>query len=119
MFQQNTNTYAIIFQLFDRLRKENPTALKKIKPLQGDVLFENLGLSDREMETLSEVSVLFHFAATLKLEAPLRDNVNMNTCGTQRTLDVAKRLKNLVVFVYLSTAFCYPDYKVLEEKVNV
>ncbi|CAH2240428.1 jg13331, partial [Pararge aegeria aegeria] len=103
--------------LFDRLRKENPSALKKIKPLQGDVLFENLGLSDREIERLSEeVSVLFHFAATLRLEAPLTANVNMNAGGTQRTMSVAKRLKNLLVFVHLSTAFCYPDYKILEEK---
>ncbi|XP_039763614.1 putative fatty acyl-CoA reductase CG5065 [Pararge aegeria] len=105
--------------LFDRLRKENPSALKKIKPLQGDVLFENLGLSDREIERLSEeVSVLFHFAATLRLEAPLTANVNMNTGGTQRTMSVAKRLKNLLVFVHLSTAFCYPDYKILEEKTH-
>ncbi|XP_023938703.1 putative fatty acyl-CoA reductase CG5065 [Bicyclus anynana] len=105
--------------LFDRLKKENPSAFTKIKPLQGDVLFDNLGLSDREIELLSEeISVIFHFAATLRLEAPLKDNVNMNTCGTQRTMNVAKRLKKLAVFVHLSTAFCYPDYRVLEEKTH-
>ncbi|XP_045531138.1 putative fatty acyl-CoA reductase CG5065 [Pieris brassicae] len=105
--------------LFDRIRNERPSAFKKIKVLQGDVLFENFGLSDMDVEKLSEeISLVFHFAATLRLEAPLKDNVNMNTCGTQRTLNVAKRLKKLEVFVHLSTAFCYPDYKILEEKIH-
>ncbi|XP_034839173.1 putative fatty acyl-CoA reductase CG5065 isoform X2 [Maniola hyperantus] len=105
--------------LFDRLRKENPSALEKISPLQGDVLSDNLGLSDRELERLSdEVSVVFHLAATLRLEAPLRANVDMNTGGTRRTLRVARRLRHLRAFLHLSTAFCYPDYKLLEERTH-
>ncbi|XP_045784164.1 putative fatty acyl-CoA reductase CG5065 [Maniola jurtina] len=105
--------------LFDRLRKENPAALDKIKPLQGDVLSDELGLSERELERLSdEVSVLFHLAATLKLEAPLRDNVALNTGGTRRALRVARRLRHLRAFVHLSTAFCYPDYELLEETTH-
>lgn len=94
--------------------------MKKIKALQGDVLFDNLGLSEEDIKKLSkEVSVVFHFAATLRLEAPLKDNVNMNTCGTQRALDIAKKFEQLAIFVHLSTAFCYPDYEVLGEKVSV
>ncbi|CAG5007022.1 unnamed protein product [Parnassius apollo] len=105
--------------LFDRIKNECPNVLKKLKPLQGDVLLENFGLVDSEIERLSkEISVVFHFAATLKLEAPLKDNVNMNTCGTLRTINVARRLKNLLAIVHLSTAFCYPDYEVLEEKMH-
>ncbi|CAG9782136.1 unnamed protein product [Diatraea saccharalis] len=105
--------------LFDRLKTERPSAFKKLKALQGDVLFHNFGLSKNDIENLSsEVSVVFHFAATLKLEAPLKDNVDMNTSGTQRTLNIAKQLKNLTIFVHLSTAFCYPDYEVLNEKVH-
>lgn len=104
--------------MFSRIKNERPAVLKKLKPLQGDVLFENFGLSDSDIEELSkEISVLFHFAATLKLEAPLKDNVDMNTSGTMRTLNVARRLKNLLAFIHLSTAFCYPDYEVLDEKV--
>lgn len=80
---------------------------------------EQMGLSESDIEMLSnEVSMVFHFAATLRLEAPLKDNVSMNTVGTQRALNIAKRFKNLVVFVHLSTAFCYPDYEVLDERVR-
>ncbi|CAK1554852.1 unnamed protein product [Leptosia nina] len=105
--------------LFDRTRNERPSSFKKIKVLQGDVLFENFGLSDVDIERLSEeIYLVFHFAATLRLEAPLKDSINMNTCGTQRTLNVAKRLKKLEALIHLSTAFCYPDYKVLAEKIH-
>lgn len=107
-----------MLQLFDRLRNEKPSTLKKIIPIQGDVLFDNFGLSDKEIDHFAEeIFIIFHFAATLRLEAPLKDNVNMNTCGTQRALNVAKKFKKLVLFVHLSTAFCYPDYAILEEKV--
>ncbi|KOB73849.1 putative fatty acyl-CoA reductase, partial [Operophtera brumata] len=84
--------------LFDRIRNERPSSLNKLKILQGDILLEDFGISSSKMEKLStEISVVFHFAATLRLEAPLRDNVNMNTSGTQRAINVAKQLKNLVV----------------------
>ncbi|CAH0578052.1 unnamed protein product [Chrysodeixis includens] len=107
-----------LLKLFERLREENPKQLEKIKALQGDVLLDNLGLSEEDIMKLSkEVSVVFHFAATLRLEAPLKDNVNMNTCGTQRALNIAKKFDKLAIFVHLSTAFCYPDYEVLGEQV--
>lgn len=94
--------------------------MNKLKSLQGDVLFENFGLSSLEIEKLSmEVSLIFHFAATLRLEAPLKDNVNMNTSGTKRAINVARQMENLVAFVHLSTAFCYPEYEVLDEKVII
>ncbi|XP_075991038.1 putative fatty acyl-CoA reductase CG5065 [Anticarsia gemmatalis] len=106
-------------KMFERLCAENPSAMKKIIPLQGDVLFDNFGLSESDISTLcEEVSVVFHFAATLRLEAPLKENVNMNTSGTQRAINIAKKLKNLTIFIHLSTAFCYPDYEVLEERLH-
>lgn len=43
----------------------------------------------------------------------------MNTTGTLRAIRIAKRMKNLAIFVHLSTAFCYPDYDVLGEKVSL
>lgn len=68
---------------------------------------------------MMQVSVIYHFAATLRLEAPLKDGLEMNTRGTLRILDIAKRMKKLDAFVHLSTAFCYPDYERLGEKVHI
>lgn len=42
----------------------------------------------------------------------------MNTTGTLRILKIAKQIKNLKLFVHLSTAFCYPDYEYLDETVS-
>lgn len=61
---------------------------------------------------------MFHFAASLRLEAPLLEGIEMNTKGTLRVLKIAKKMKNLVAFVHLSTAFCYPDYDRLAERVR-
>lgn len=66
-----------------------------------------------------QVSVVYHFAASLRLEAPLKEGLEMNTKGTLRVLDVAKRIKNLKAFIHLSTAFCYPDYERMAEKVSL
>ncbi|XP_063634757.1 putative fatty acyl-CoA reductase CG5065 [Cydia splendana] len=105
--------------VFERIKNEKKSALKKIVPIQGDVLYEDLGVSSKDMDTMSEeVSVVFHFAATLRLESPLKDSVAMNTAGTLRALNVARKFKKLDMFVHLSTAFCYPDYRVLEEKFH-
>ncbi|XP_063629941.1 putative fatty acyl-CoA reductase CG5065 [Cydia splendana] len=106
-------------QMFNRLKRDQKRAVQKIILIQGDVLTDDLGISSEDMKTLSEdVSVVFHLAATLRMEATLKDSVAMNTVGTQRALSVARRLKKLVMFVHVSTAFCYPDYDVLEEKFH-
>lgn len=61
---------------------------------------------------------MFHFAASLRLEAPLKEGLEMNTKGTLRVLELSKNIKNLDAFVHLSTAFCYPDYERMAEKVT-
>jgi fatty acyl-CoA reductase len=84
--------------LFDRLRTEKPDALQKVISIQGDVLLEELGLTPESKARLQEeVSVVFHFAATLRLEAKLKDAVEMNTMGTWRVLQLARDMTQLKV----------------------
>lgn len=106
--------------MFTRLKAHNPRQLSKIIPLTGDLNTERLGLSDSDLNILTEnVNVIFHCAATLKLEATLKDAVEQNTAGTARVIDVAKKVKNLLAFVHFSTAFCSADLEVFEERVSV
>ena len=66
--------------MFHRIRKLKPSVMKKLIPLQGDVTMDNLGLSDdQRARLLEEVNVVFHCAATLRLEAKLKDAIEMNT----------------------------------------
>ncbi|XP_022910107.1 putative fatty acyl-CoA reductase CG5065 [Onthophagus taurus] len=103
---------------FERVKGTDENLLSKVIPLNGDLSSENLGLSPEDVNKIvNEVSVVFHFAATLKLEATLKDAIEMNTSGTQRVIDLAKKIKNLDAFVHLSTAFCSADLDVFEEKI--
>lgn len=85
--------------MFHRIRNEKPSVFKKLVPLAGDVLQEGLGLSEESRRRIVDnTTVLIHSAATLKLEAKLKDAVEMNLLGTHRVLQLAKQIKNLKVF---------------------
>nr|XP_033320820.1 putative fatty acyl-CoA reductase CG5065 [Megalopta genalis] len=104
--------------MFERIRNQKPQTMKKVIALNGDVSLDHLGLTEAQLETLmDEVDVVFHCAATLRLEAKLPDAIEMNTIGTKRVLDLAKKMKRLKSFVHLSTAFCHPDLDELGERV--
>ncbi|KRG04557.1 uncharacterized protein Dmoj_GI19138, isoform D [Drosophila mojavensis] len=104
--------------IFQRIRDERPHMLKKVTIYQGDVTYDLLGLSGDSLKHVVEnTNIVFHMAATLKLEGNLRDAIDMNLMGTQRALNVAKEMKQLEAFVHLSTAFCNCDQEVMYEKV--
>ncbi|XP_023179611.1 putative fatty acyl-CoA reductase CG5065 isoform X2 [Drosophila hydei] len=104
--------------IFQRIRDERPHMLKKVTIYQGDVTYDLLGLSGDSLKHVVEnTNIVFHMAATLKLEGNLRDAIDMNLLGTQRALNVAKDMKQLEAFVHLSTAFCNCDQEVMYEKV--
>ncbi|XP_015590617.1 putative fatty acyl-CoA reductase CG5065 [Cephus cinctus] len=104
--------------MFNRIRKTKPSVMKKLVPFQGDVTMDKLGLTDEQQERLvNEVSVIFHCAATLRLEAKLKDAIEMNTVGTKRILELSKQIKGLKALVHLSTAFCHVDQEELGERV--
>ncbi|XP_017018975.1 putative fatty acyl-CoA reductase CG5065 isoform X1 [Drosophila kikkawai] len=104
--------------IFQRIKDERPHMLKKVTIYQGDVTFDLLGLSGDSLKHVTEnTNIVFHMAATLKLEGNLRDAVDMNLLGTRRALNVAKQMKQLEAFIHLSTAFCNCDQEVMYEKV--
>ncbi|KQS63159.1 putative fatty acyl-CoA reductase CG5065 isoform X2 [Drosophila erecta] len=104
--------------IFQRIKDERPEMLKKVTIYQGDVTFDQLGLSGESLKHVTEnTNIVFHMAATLKLEGNLRDAIDMNLLGTRRALNVAKDMKQLEAFIHLSTAFCNCDQEVMYEKV--
>lgn len=104
--------------IFQRIKEERPHVLKKVTIYQGDVTFESLGLSGENLKYIvDKTNIVFHLAATLKLEGNLKDAIDMNLSGTRRTLNLAKEMKNLEAFVHVSTAFCNCDQEVMYEKI--
>lgn len=103
---------------FSRIMKDKPEVMRKISPVFGDVCAVNLGLNDEQLtKVVTSTEIVLHMAASLKLEATLKPNIQTNLTATKYALDLAMQMKKLVQFVHLSTAFCCEDQDVLQEKV--
>lgn len=90
-------------KVFDRVRTECPENLKKMKAMEGDLGLTGLGLSQENMQILfDEVSVVYNGAASLRLEAGLKDAIRHNTTGTKYVLELATKIKNLAVSTLFS-----------------
>lgn len=84
--------------VFDRIRSKNPELLNKIVALEGDITKENLGLSDGDLERFYEsVNVIFHSAASIRMDEPLKIAIENNTVPVKRLLTMAKKIRNLEV----------------------
>ncbi|XP_033219998.1 fatty acyl-CoA reductase 1-like [Belonocnema kinseyi] len=47
---------------YERLRQKDPNAISRVKALEGNILYEGLGLSKQDKATLRKVSVVLHAA---------------------------------------------------------
>jgi alcohol-forming fatty acyl-CoA reductase len=104
--------------LFEKLMAKDPEALKKLVPVYGDISEENLGLSNDHLSlVVRETDVVFHFAATLNFQEPIRNAVEMNVKGLDYVMTLSKQMPNIKVVVHLSTAYCNPDQEVMHEEV--
>lgn len=87
-----------LFQLFDLVRSENPSALDKIKLIEGDASELNLGITPEDRYLLQEnVSVVFHAAASVRFDDPLAQAIATNTNSTREVVFLAKGMKKLQV----------------------
>jgi alcohol-forming fatty acyl-CoA reductase len=80
---------------------------------------ESCGLNDEQLsKVINETELVFHMAASLRLEATLRPNILMNLLGTKHMVEMCKKMPKLLLMTHLSTAFCTSDETgVLYEKV--
>ena len=60
-------------QCFDKVKENSPEALEKVVPIPGNISEPGLGMGQEDTKLIQEnVSVVFHLAATVKFDAPLR-----------------------------------------------
>lgn len=94
------------YKLFDKLKANRPEFLAKVFPVKGDITMEGLGLSDEDEKRLAdEVHIIFHAAATINFQEPMRVAVSMNMLGTKRVVNLAKKMAKLESLVHVSTAY--------------
>ncbi|KFB46961.1 AGAP004784-PA-like protein [Anopheles sinensis] len=103
--------------LFDRLKSENPKALSKICPIEGDCTQLKLGMSPDSMDRIKDVQFVFHAAASVRFDDPLKDAILTNTRSTREVFEWAKTLQKLRAVVHVSTTYCNPELLHVEEKI--
>ncbi|XP_022121959.2 putative fatty acyl-CoA reductase CG5065 [Pieris rapae] len=105
-------------KVFELLQNKNPSIFNKLKFISGDILEEELGLSNDDRQELQRnCQIIFHSAACVRFDQKLKDAVHMNTTGTLRVLNLAETMDNLEAFVHLSTAYCRCDLDELDERL--
>ncbi|KAI2806857.1 hypothetical protein BLOT_008816 [Blomia tropicalis] len=103
---------------FNRIRQHCPEQFEKIIPISGDIAYSGLGINPLELAMITaNVTIIFHSAATIRFDEPLKYALKLNTMGTKRVIELGKKLKNLSAFVHVSTAYCTANKFDIEEKV--
>ncbi|XP_045456013.1 putative fatty acyl-CoA reductase CG5065 [Melitaea cinxia] len=102
--------------LFDKLKSLKPNTLKKIIAIEGDVTRpEPVVRTSDQQKLIDNVSVVIHSAATVNFSDTFRDTMTVNYEGTKKLVHLAKKIKNLETFVYISTAFANSDKMIVDE----
>ncbi|KAA0724491.1 Fatty acyl-CoA reductase 1 [Triplophysa tibetana] len=105
-------------RLFDKLREEQPNFAEKIVAVNSDLTQPDMDLSKEDQETLTScINIVFHCAATIRFNEPLKDAMQLNVLATQKMVRLAQRIKHLEVFIHVSTAYANCDRELIEEVV--
>ncbi|NXF57508.1 FACR1 reductase, partial [Ciccaba nigrolineata] len=103
-------------KVFDRVREDCPNFHEKIKPINAELCQPKLAISaEDEEELLTRVNIVFHCAATVRFDEPLKHALQLNTMGTQRLLELARQMQNLEAFIHISTAYANCIRKSIDE----
>ncbi|XP_075572520.1 fatty acyl-CoA reductase 2 isoform X6 [Pelecanus crispus] len=105
-------------KVFDRVREDCPNFHEKIKPINAELTQPKLAISaEDEEELLTRVNIVFHCAATVRFDEPLKHALQLNAMGTQRLLELARQMQNLEAFIHISTAYANCVRKCIDEVI--
>ncbi|CAH0699602.1 unnamed protein product [Spodoptera exigua] len=97
--------------IYDILREEKPDFVQRIIPIIGELAEKNLGISETDRRIIiKEVDIIFHVAATISFQEPLRSATLINVRGTKEIITLAKHCERLRSFVYMSTAYSHATF---------
>ncbi|GFU39352.1 putative fatty acyl-CoA reductase CG5065 [Nephila pilipes] len=105
-------------ELFSKLKEVYPHFRRKVRLIDGDLLKERLGISDEHFDEIkANVSVVFHSAARVQFNDPIKVAVQHNIIGTKVFVDMCHEMPHLEAVVHVSTAYVRKeaDNYVLEE----
>lgn len=105
-------------QLFDGVRQRGIDVEQKVLLVEGDVTEPHLGLSEQNLlRVMNEVSVIYHSAATVKFDEPLKQSVAINIAGVKNMIEVCRKIPQLAALVHVSTAYANCDKQEIDEHI--
>ncbi|XP_027700170.1 fatty acyl-CoA reductase 2 isoform X1 [Vombatus ursinus] len=103
-------------KLFEKAKEICPNIFEKIRPIYSDLTKPDLGISKEDLEELlSHTNIIFHCAATVRFDDPLRHALQLNVIATQQLLLMASQMSKLEVFIHFSTAYSNCNLKYIDE----
>ena len=111
-----------IFQAhFEKDPNFSETLRYKIIPVAGDLIIDQLGLSDADRAMVTaETELVINVAASVNFDDPLLDALQINYFGSQRMMELAKECQKIQAFTHVSTAYVnsnLPNNTKVEEKI--
>lgn len=104
-------------KLFDLVRAQDKKFQEKLVIIEGDMLFPGLGINETNRKMLqNKTNIVFHSAATVNFNEPLKVAVDMNLKGVKKVIDLCKEMKNLKTLIHVSSAFSNSEFTNIDEK---
>ncbi|KAI4872077.1 hypothetical protein NFI96_026542, partial [Prochilodus magdalenae] len=105
-------------KLFDRVREDNPEFHQKIIPISSELTQPGLALSSDDVKKLTDcINIVFHCAATIRFDEPLKHALQLNVIATQQLLALALQMQNLHAFIHISTAYANCNRRHIDEVI--
>ena len=90
----------------ERISTQTNTPLENFAIIEGDLIKENLGMSDEDLKIVqAETTSVFHLAAVYDLAVAKSVGFAVNVEGTKNVNELVKQMPNLQRYNYIST--CY------------
>ncbi|XP_055945954.1 fatty acyl-CoA reductase 1-like isoform X3 [Argiope bruennichi] len=105
-------------KVFAVLKERSPEIFDKVHVVSGDISKPELGLSDEDLQCITEqVSVVYHCAANINFAKPIRYTMQQNVTSTETIIDLCRKMKRFIVLVYTSSSYSnsHVDLPIKEE----
>ncbi|GJQ79753.1 hypothetical protein Trydic_g23230 [Trypoxylus dichotomus] len=103
--------------LFNQIRNINPNFTEKVFYIRGECSRRDLGLNMNDKQMLiDEINCIFHCAGLMNFDEKLRSAAYVNVRATRDLLKMAKSMKNLKSFIYVSSVFAHCSRKNINEE---
>lgn len=123
--QERLNKQLFQLPIFEQIKllPNGNQLLAKIHVIDGDLNEPWLGMSSDHLDLLTTdqtLSFVFHSAATVKFDEPLKVAIRLNLIATRTIIELCRRIPNLISFCHVSTAYVNSDLQdgqLIEERL--